>query len=54
MHRVWYWLIEIPATIVTVWWVLYRLFLIVFGLFCFFGILTALVLYWGFGIRWGW
>ena len=52
--RVWYWLVELPAAIVTVWIAVYRWFLVLSSIALFGMIVIVLGLYWGAGIRWGW
>lgn len=53
-----YWLIDLPARITSIAFVVYRWYFTVFVVVCsliIFGSLTAsLVLWFGFGIRWGW
>lgn len=49
-----FWLIELPALIVDVLWRLYLSFLTLATLSLWLMVMVVLVLYWGFGIRWGW
>ena len=53
-----YWLVELPVTIAEILMAWYRLFIAVFFLIAGPGIsvmvLITLVLWYGFGIRWGW
>ena len=56
--RVRFWLVELPVTIAEILMAWYRLFIAVFFLIAGPGIsvmvLITLVLWYGFGIRWGW
>lgn len=54
MRRWAFWVIELPAAIVTGWLWLYRLFLLVASIALWGIVMVMLVLYWGFGVRWGW
>ncbi len=49
-QRVWYWLIDVPAHIVNVWTLVWA----VLGNLLFMAVLLMLLLWFGFGIRWGW
>lgn len=53
-----YWLIDLPASITDHTWRWYRFintwWLIIGGIICNVMVLTVLLLYFGFGIRWGW
>jgi hypothetical protein len=48
--RAWFWLVEVPATIVTV----YTWIWAIAGNLLFIGVLVLMALWFGFGIRWGW
>lgn len=49
-----FWLIDIPALIVTVWYRVTVVFICAAALVTYVVLMAALVLWWGFGIRWGW
>jgi hypothetical protein len=53
MRHVKYWLIDLPAKIVNVWFTVYWLLISVMVFSMLVTGLTSMVLYW-FGIRWGW
>jgi len=48
------WVIDVPAKAVDVWFLGYRLLLTGMTIVCVTGVVLMLVLWFGFGIRWGW
>lgn len=48
------WLIEIPALLFDLWWLVYRWVLTILVMVCVTVTALMLALWWGWGIRWGW
>jgi hypothetical protein len=48
--RLWFWLVDVPAFIVTAWTWIWA----IAGNLLFIAVLVSVFLYFGFGIRWGW
>ena len=53
MKRAWFWFVQVPVWIVEGFWLLYRLILGTLAILTLVVSLIAMVLWYGFGIRWG-
>ena len=49
-----YWLIDVPATVTDIWWRFWLIVVTLLTMACFVSVTLNLVLWFGFGIRWGW
>ena len=54
MKCAWFWFVQVPVWIVDGFWLLHRLIPFTLAILTLVITLIAMVLWFGFGIRWGW